>query len=119
MDKKTQFNNSLTDLVEFAATKGNEISMEDVKLYFEGIIEDESQYQFIYDYLSLNKIHVKGFTPTSFFDEETETVSDNPTPSGSSHKFKESDEELSFIQMYMTDLESIIPASASSGMNCF
>lgn len=55
---------------------------------------------------------MKGFTPTSFFDEETETVSDNPTPSGSSHKFKESDEELSFIQMYMTDLESIIPASA-------
>ena len=61
MDKKAQFNEALTSLVDYAATKGNEITQEDVKVFFKDLIDDESQYGFINDYLSLNKIKVLGF----------------------------------------------------------
>lgn len=109
------FNQALTSLVEFAATKGNEITMEDVKDFFKDFVDDDSQYQFIYDYLSINKIKVKGFTPTSFFDNDNDTTvpQQNEASSGKSdlYKSKESDEELSFIKMYMTDLEKIEPIS--------
>ena len=42
MDKKTLFNNALTKLVEFAATKENKIAISDVKSFFDGIIDDDS-----------------------------------------------------------------------------
>lgn len=116
MDNKTRFNHALTALVAFSATKGNEITMEDVKMHFKDIIEDDSQYQFIYDYLSINKIRVKGFTPTSFFDDTLEDVSSNVQLSdkefsNTPHKLNESEEELSFIEMYKSDMKNIIPLS--------
>ena len=49
MDKKAQFNEALTSLVDYAATKGNEITQEDVKVFFKDLIDDESQYGFIND----------------------------------------------------------------------
>lgn len=114
MDKKALFNQALTSLVEFSAVKGNEITMEDVKDYFKDIIDDDSQYQFIYDYLSINKIKVKGFTPTSFFDNSNSTMTkhnETSSDNSGSNKLKESDEEISFVNMYMADLEKIEPIS--------
>ena len=63
MDKKLLFNEALTSLVDFAAANANHVTMDDVKLYFKDLIDDDSQYQFIYDYLALNKVEVEGFTP--------------------------------------------------------
>ena len=40
MDKKAQFNEALTSLVDYAATKGNEITQEDVKVFFKDLIDD-------------------------------------------------------------------------------
>lgn len=105
MDKRTLFSETLTSLVEFASAKGNEISKEDVILYFKDLIDDESQYKFIYDYLSVNKIKVKDFIGNSsevFSDiaDESENQKDN---------FVESEEELSFIKIYMEELNSIVP----------
>lgn len=118
MDKKAQFNEALTSLVDFAATKGNEITQDDVKLFFRDLIDDESQYGFINDYLSLNKIKVLGFTPTSFFDTLNEdTTEDMPdvSPKESipekTSKFKESEEEIAFVNMYMSDMKNIEPLS--------
>lgn len=116
MDNKTRFNHALTALVAFSATKGNEITMEDVRMHFKDIIEDDSQYQFIYDYLSINRIKVKGFTPTSFFDDTLEDVSSNVQLSNkefstSPQKLNESEEELSFIEMYKSDMKNIKPLS--------
>ena len=65
--KKHNLTRHLTSLVDYAATKGNEITQEDVKVFFKDLIDDESQYGFINDYLSLNKIKVLGFTPNVFF----------------------------------------------------
>lgn len=64
MDKKTEFNNALTELVSFATSKGNKITIEDVKSHFNGLIDDASQYQLIYDYLSVNKIEIDGLEPS-------------------------------------------------------
>lgn len=122
MDKKVLFNEALTALVEFAATQGNEITPDDVKLYFKDLIEDDSQYKFIYDYLAINKIKVDGFDSIqdeSIFHDLNNSTRDNNSDdslqkSGSvlniDSAFSESEEELSFIKMYMNDLESIAPA---------
>ena len=117
MDKKILFNKALTSLVEFSATKSNKITMEDVKSFFKDLIDDESQYQFIYDYLAINKIDVQGFTPTSFFDTTADTVfstDNNEMPADAAYcSFKESEEELAFIEMYMSDMNKIEPLSES------
>lgn len=122
MNKKVLFNEALTALVEFAATQGNEITSDDVKLYFKDLIEDDSQYKFIYDYLAINKIKVDGFD--SIRDESIFQDFNNSTGNNNSDvslqkagsvlnidsAISESEEELSFIEMYINDLESIAPA---------
>ena len=79
MDKKILFNEALTSLVDFAAANANHVTMDDVKLYFKDLIDDDSQYQFIYDYLALNKVEVEGFTPPAnnpLADDAPETSAD-------------------------------------------
>jgi RNA polymerase primary sigma factor len=126
MDKKVLFNETLTALVDFAATQGNKLTIDDVKLYFKDLIDDDSQYRFIYDYLGINKITVEGapvsnslFADTEtqasdtslFADSKTQTADTSPETNASD--FSESEEELSFIKMYMSELETIPPATES------
>lgn len=107
MDKKTLFNNALTEFVSFAAAKGNKVTVNDIKSHFDGFIEDESQYQFIYDYMTVNKIEIDGFTPSgeNFF--ETEYSASNISAQVTRDENKESKEELEFIKMYLSDMENI------------
>ena len=108
MDKKQLFNEALTSLVEFSAVKGNKITMEDVKLHFKDLIDDESQYHFIYDYLAVNKITIEGFNPNTDRPDsldESKVVSPKVEKSQSAIT-TESEEELAFIEMYMQDLQS-------------
>lgn len=100
MDKKVLFNDALASIVEFAAANANTITMDDVKLYFGNIIEDESQYDFILEYLNANKINVEGYTPAVNEQVKVETTSS-----------LESEEELTFVEMYMSELEAIPPAT--------
>lgn len=95
MDKKTLFNEALEKLVSTAANNKNKVSMEEVQTYFDGLIDDNNQYPFIYDYLSRNNIEVEGFTPSDKNFVETKD------------KNYESKEELEFIRMYMTDMDTI------------
>lgn len=107
MDKKILFQKALTSLVEYAATKHNLITMEEVKQHFTDLIDDDSQYLFIYDYLATNKIEVEGFHCSAL------NLSDNSTNHAlqdSDTAILESEEELTFIRMYMSDLEMIEPA---------
>ena len=107
MNKKVLFSEALTSLVEFAATQGNEITSDDVKLYFKDLIEDESQYRFIYDYLAVNKIKIEGIAPNvdeSIYGDSSDEFISEHTPD-----LVESEEELSFIQMYLSELEAIPP----------
>ena len=107
MDKKTLFNNALTEFVSFAATKGNKVTINDIKSHFKGFIEDESQYQFIYDYMTVNKIEIEGFTPSNENFFETEYTASDISAQVTQDENKESKEELQFIKMYLSDMENI------------
>lgn len=111
MDKKTEFNNALTELVSFATSKGNKITIEDVKSHFNGLIDDASQYQLIYDYLSVNKIEIDGLEPSekNFF--ESGYSDSDISAQVARNENKESKEELEFIKMYMSDINAITPVS--------
>ena len=50
MDKKLLFNDALSSLIEFAAANANHVSTEDIHTFYNDIIEDEKQYEFIYKY---------------------------------------------------------------------
>lgn len=120
MDKKTLFSETLTSLVEFAATQSNKITFNDIKLYFKDLIDDDSQYKFIYDYLAINKISVDEFdldtTTQNIFlgdtasgitsDESGFSLSDSTVVSSMP---AESEEELAFIQMYMDEM-NLLPS---------
>lgn len=113
MDKKTLFNNALTKLVEFAATKENKIAISDVKSFFDGIIDDDSQYHFIYDYLTTNKIIIEGISsPEDIKDVEEEKSFEEEFNNVSDTDYSiDSETEMSFVNMYMAEMDSIPPVS--------
>lgn len=85
----------------------NLITMEDVKSFFNGLIDDDSQYKLIYDYLSINKIEIKGFTPSddNIFDDShgMNAISENIAKDENG----QSQEETDFIKMYMDDMDAL------------
>lgn len=89
-------------MVDFAAANANHVTMDDVKLYFKDLIDDDSQYQFIYDYLALNKVEIEGFTPPA-----NNPLADDAPETASVSNHVESEEELSFIKMYMEEMEAL------------
>ena len=107
MDKKTMFNEALAKLVSYATAHDNLITMEDVKSFFNGLIDDDSQYKLIYDYLSINKIEIKGFTPSddNIFDDShgMNAISENIAKDENG----QSQEETDFIKMYMDDIGAL------------
>ena len=107
MDKKTMFNEALAKLVSYATAHNNLITMEDVKSFFNGLIDDDSQYKLIYDYLSINKIEIKGFTPSddNIFDDShgMNAISENIAKDENG----QSQEETDFIKMYMDDMDAL------------
>ena len=107
MDKKTMFNEALAKLVSYATAHDNLITMEDVKSFFNGLIDDDSQYKLIYDYLSINKIEIKGFTPSddNIFDDShgMNAISENIAKDENG----QSQEENDFIKMYMDDMDAL------------
>ena len=107
MDKKTMFNEALAKLVSYATAHDNLITMEDVKSFFNGLIDDDSQYKLIYDYLSINKIEIKGFTPSddNIFDDShgMNAISENIAKDENG----QSQEETDFIKMYMNDMDAL------------
>lgn len=115
MDKKLLFNDALSSLVEFAAANGNHLSKEDIHTYFKDIIEDESQYELIYSYLLESKINIDGMDRviSEQLSDEINGKDKEESAITSSEKFlsPETKEELAFIEMYMKDLEAIVPAT--------
>ena len=100
-------NEALAKLVSYATAHDNLITMEDVKSFFNGLIDDDSQYKLIYDYLSINKIEIKGFTPSddNIFDDShgMNAISENIAKDENG----QSQEETDFIKMYMDDMDAL------------
>ncbi|MCR5737414.1 MAG: sigma-70 family RNA polymerase sigma factor [Eubacterium sp.] len=119
MDQKLLFNDALVSLVEYASAQGNQLSKQEIQNHFKELTLDDNQYELIYSYLAANKITVEGFeeTENNAFSEapvtpdESETSESLEIPEETS-PLKESQEELSFIDMYLKELEAIPPADA-------
>ena len=93
IDKKREFNDTLAELVSFANVSGNRLTKEQIRLYFNDIIDDEEKYEFIYKYLTGLKIEIDG---------ETEYKHDTAV-----HEKEETKEAKSFYNMYINELEDI------------
>lgn len=109
---KTQFNEALVSLIEYAAANANHVSKKDVDLYFKEILSDEGIYDAIYSYLKESKITIDDMDndtikPLSIQSLETRQDSDTFT----TKEVLESEEELEFIEMYKNDMNRIEPLS--------
>lgn len=99
MDKKLEFNEALSSLIELAAGNGNSLTTEQIDAAFEGIIDNPDMLEHVYEYLVENKISITGYiSPVSVSEESAETVPD-----------EESATEQNYINMYLTELDDIIP----------
>lgn len=123
MDKKLEFNEALSALIEYATVNGNEISTETVHTYFEGILDNEEMYEAVYKYLAESKIKITDrdmsaitgsgpdFDSAVTKDSDSDNSNDNCNSNshqGHSHSHDEpSEEEKMFLEMYMKDLSDI------------
>lgn len=111
MDKKLEFNEALSALIEYATVNGNQVTTENVHTYFGDILDNEDMYHAVYQYLTDSKIKISDLDiPVS-----------NPTASSENAEFcqnqgnhnhaESSEEEKMFLEMYMKDLSDIAPVS--------
>lgn len=104
MDKKLEFNEALSALIEFATVNGNEVSSKTVHTYFEGILDHEEMYEAVYKYLAESRIKISDRD----IEAETSTAENDSKQAEHSHSHDElSEEEKMFLEMYMKDLSDI------------
>lgn len=94
MDKKSEFNEALSALVEYATVNGSTITTADVKEYFKNIINNDDGYIAVYKYLSGINIKIS--------DYHCETDLPNTLPNG-----PETEEGKAFLNMYYEELERL------------
>ena len=112
MDKKIEFNEALSALIEYATVNGNIVTKADVTQYFKSILDNDDMYYAVYKYLSESNIKVEGYTantssPATTEDNESSKDTIGDITSEVIDKVKESDEEKMFLDMYYEDLSSI------------
>lgn len=103
-DKKTQFHEALSFLVESATINSGVLTTDEIKSALNGLIEDESMYQLVYDYLAENKITIQGYLPYTKKDKEIPedtSVSDIDGPTVS-----DDNKEQNIVEMYLEDIMS-------------
>lgn len=111
-DKKAQFHEALAFLIESAHINNGKVTTEEIRSSFEDIIEDESMYQLIYDYLLENKITIQGYINPSVVSTSSDTsldVEDETVNVSDIHISTDLEDgrEKNFIEMYYHDLENI------------
>lgn len=106
VEKKKEFNEVLTELVEFATVSGNRLTKDQIKLYFGDLLTDESKYEYIYRYLSEMGVSIDGLEFTK--DETAETVIVG---------HEETEEAKAFYGMYVDEVKKTDKASAKKDIN--
>ncbi|MBQ3545845.1 MAG: hypothetical protein IJA34_12825 [Lachnospiraceae bacterium] len=121
-DKKAMFHEALTFLVESANINSGVLTMDEIKDALDGLIEDESMYTLVYDYLAENKIKIQGYISykknNSVFPKnqivEVETLDDDnfrletSINDISSDTENEDVKEQSIVNMYLEDINNAI-----------
>lgn len=95
MDKKREFNDALSSLVEIATQNGSVLSEDEVKATFKNIIDYEEMKTPIITYLKGQGITVSGISITS---EDSDTTNTFATMS---------ELEKNFVEMYKNDVKNI------------
>ena len=90
MEGRAEFLNKLSGLVDLAKEKGYQITIEEVKNYFNGMNLTEEQLELVFDYLLAQKVVVKGYIKMQ---EEKEEIS-----------YTEEEEE--YLREYLADLKA-------------
>lgn len=125
---KTQFNEALVSLIEYAAANANHVSKKDIELHFKEILTDESMYTAIYSYLKESKITIDDVDDSQIptynkavagtATDTSDTMNDDSDISNSTANTSnmqtitntvESEEELAVIEMYKNDMANIEP----------
>lgn len=110
---RSQFNDALVSLVEYAGANANHVSTDDIRLYFKDFFSEDSQYIAVYDYLKANRIVIddlEGYDKFSADSTVSSNTDNNATedeePASIQDKPLESDEELAFIEMYENEISA-------------
>ncbi len=104
-DKQLQFHEALSFIVESSNINGGTISLDEIHKTFDGIIEDESMYQYIYDYLLENKIRIQDYLPHN---TKTTKLSESDTSDNDSSETETptNEEERKFVELYLEEVSS-------------
>lgn len=130
-EKKAQFHDALTFLVESANINAGAVTVDEIKSTFDGIIEDESMFPLIYNYLLEHRIKIDGLKTSDmsqsidmdssdesdlrFFNDEGSSKSPDicsDMQSVSASASAEDSKEQNIINMYMNDMQSADGLSA-------
>lgn len=90
MKEKAKFLESLNGLLKMAKEQGSQISIDEVKCYFESEALTEEQMELVFDYLLSQKVVVKGYVKMDVEDEKEALT----------------EEEQAYLKEYMRDLEA-------------
>lgn len=116
-DKKAMFHEALSFLVESANINSGVLTMDEIKDALEGLIEDESMYTLVYDYLAENKIKIQGYISYNKNNSEFSNVEGNENEifeneismnAISSDTEKEDTKEQSIVNMYLEDINNAV-----------
>lgn len=112
-EKKSQFHEALSFLVESANINNGSLTIDEIKSALNDVITDDEQYKLVYDYLLGNKISIKGYVP--IVKKSPANNSDNEAEDGNvdiseiNVSTSEDDaKEKTFVDMYYDDLENMV-----------
>lgn len=97
-NKQYQFHEALAFLIESANLNSGMVTMDEIHKTFENIIDDESMYQHIYNYLLENKIGIQDYLHHTVSTNDNESSEE---PDTSMNKYKE-DKKL--VEMYLDEI---------------
>lgn len=101
MDKKFEFNQALASLVELASVQNNKLKLTQIQDTFKDIIDNKDMYEHIYEYLVANKISIEHYQ-APLNNEFSSNVTNDVV--------KEDPMEINFVNMYLEELDAIVPA---------
>lgn len=106
-DKKAQFHEALAFLVESATINSGVLTTEEIRTALDGLIEDESMYRLVYDYLAENKITIQGYlTYDKKEHEKDKNIEDSSISDVHVSMISEDNQEQNIVAMYMNDILS-------------
>lgn len=103
-NKKAQFHEALSFLVESATINSGILTTDEIKSALGGLIEDESMYQLVYEYLAENKITIQGYF--SYARQEDRSMDESSVSDIHISTVLDDEKEQNIVEMYLEDISS-------------